>query len=87
MVVAPETGSELGGATGAAVGTEAAGAVAAAASTDFPSVSGDSEAPSEAAGVAVCIHTLMQRVHKHEKRDVKKKTRRACEMKHHAGTV
>lgn len=73
MVVALETGSEVGGATGAAAGTEAAGAVAAVASTDFPSVRRASEAPSEAAGVAVCINPLMETVHKQEKRDVEKK--------------
>lgn len=53
-----ETGSEAGGADMAAAGAagggaEAAGAAAAAASADFPLVSGASEAPPEAAGVAV----------------------------------
>lgn len=54
-----EIGREAGGADVAAAvgaaggGAEAAGAAAAAASADFPLVSGASEAPPEAAGVAV----------------------------------
>lgn len=50
-----ETGSEAGGAAMAVAGAAGGGAEAAgaAASTDFPLVSGASEAPPQAAGVAV----------------------------------